>query len=200
MVMAIIKEMMMKQTIAWVCLCGTVIILGVILLFSRPGVAVGQVPTNTPGTQNQNQPVRPTFIPLKFQTPVPTPSDNRQVAVITVSIESNEDRIIKSATLDKTQLVHSDAPTMPEYGEWLVEITGAKGKLRYGMRDPRYRYIYDKNNKGIHDSEFAQNITVDIVVPLYDDSVNLQVQQVVIVDRDGQEILSANIEQIGLIQ
>jgi hypothetical protein len=147
---------------------------------------------------------QPTLIPASDLTPAPTPPDGREVALLTLAIASSEDGAIRGIQLERGQIIASYAPNVSNRpGEWTVEVVG-KETLRYGIQDLRRQNVYnnereqgtpDEREEGAHNAEVATSLTVDLVVPLYVDSENLEATEINIYDQEGNVIFTTPVDR-----
>jgi hypothetical protein len=180
----------------------TSVILIVIVVLVLVVVAFSQIlrPGNTEAQTNPNE-VKPTFVPAKDLTLAPTPPDNRQVAILTLAIQSDDSGKVREFQLEKGQIITSYAPNvLNRPGDWTVEVIGSNDKLRYGIQDPRKLDVFGPvENKGgenpAHSSEFATNITYDLIVPLYALDKDLGATEINIYDQDNNRIFSTPVDR-----
>lgn len=139
---------------------------------------------------------KPTLVPAELLTPAPTPEDGRQVAILTLVIESGEDGAVKGVQLELGRIINSYAPNVwGRPGEWTVELVGQE-KRQYGILDPRRLEYYD-SEKGQFAQEFQFHVVTDLVIPLYDDKLDLGVTTINIYDQLGNLIFSTEVDREG---
>src|SRR5574341_2655791 len=182
----------MNRQLSWAIVVGALAVLAIIALTLLPGRS---------GAQEQ---VRPTFVPIEVEQGAPTPEDDREVAALTLVVTSSQEGKLEGIELESGQILHSYAPNVLERpGQWTVEVIGANGELRYGVQDPRYLNVYGEpgnqepaeEGQPPHSSELLTSTTWDLVVPLYNNEVNLEATQINIYDQEGTLIFSTEVDR-----
>lgn len=75
----------------------------------------------------QENEAKPTLVPLKVQTPAPTPPDGREVAILTLVIKSGGEGKLEGIDLETARIIRSYAPNvLNRGGQWTVEVEGEK--------------------------------------------------------------------------
>jgi hypothetical protein len=142
---------------------------------------------------------KPTFVPAEALTPVPTPPDGRQVAILTLVVEG-EGEDLKGIQLERGQIVNSYAPNVANRpGEWTVEVIGERS-LRFGIDDPRRLHVYgsrEDQREQAHTTELVGSLNFDLVVPLYDLDTDLQAKEIRILDQEGNVIFNTEVDREG---
>jgi hypothetical protein len=156
--------------------------------------------TATAMTLNRPTPL-PTFIPAEGSIPAPTPPDDREIAVLSLSVISNADGAVESVQLEQARIVRSYAPSVLLLtGEWKVELIGRDSVLSYGIQDPR-RVEIALDSEDESDPPFVNVMNLDLswelVVPLYDGPDDLQVTEINIYDVSGDLIFSRRVDREG---
>lgn len=176
-----------KQTILLAAGLGVLVLAGAVLLFGSAAITA----------QNEVGP-KPTFVPADALTPVPTPPDGRQVAILTLVIESDAEGRLKGAQLERGRIVNSYAPNVAERpGEWTVEVVGERS-LRFGIEDPRRLHVYGEGEEQpdvAHASEMQTGVVVDLVVPLWDLDTDLQAKEIRILDQEGNVVFVTEVDR-----
>lgn len=178
---------MNRKLLIFVTLFGALVVVVALLLISSVGTTA----------QTEFGP-RPTFVPAGDLTPVPTPPDDRQVAILTLVV-SGDGEDLRGIQLERGQIINSYAPNVANRpGEWMVEVTG-DGSLSFGIEDPRRQHVYGEREQEeqAHMSEYAGNLAFDLVVPLYDLDRDLQAKEIRIFDAEGNEIFVTEIDREG---
>lgn len=169
------------------------LIIGILLLLAISVLALSLVSQAV--AQDQQ---KPTVVPADVLTPAETPSDKRDVAVLTFSIVSSEDGKLERLDLQKAQIIRSYAPNVLDRpGEWTIEVLGDE-KIVYGVQDPRQMNVYGLPNETTqvpHQTEFLREITWETVVPLYLFDRDINATEIHIYDRDGQLIFSTKVDR-----
>jgi hypothetical protein len=143
---------------------------------------------------------QPTIIPAKAQIPAPTPPDGRQVAVLTLSVNSNSDGKLEGIDLRQGHILTSYAPNVfNRPGEWTVELVSREQTtVRFGTQDPRRAEV---ENPGDEKSPFTYvvepNVTWELVIPLYDDAKDLNVEKINIYDQEGNQVFTTPVDRQG---
>lgn len=169
-----------------------IILLLAVLLFIF-GAALGE------GTGAQQEfGEQPTVVPADALTPVPTPRDDRQVAVLTLLVVSTEEGKVEGVKLIEAKTLNSFAPNVFGLsGAWTVELGGQR-TLRYGVPDPRLVHVEEESEKEEgappHSTFFETEVEWRLVVPLYDEEENLSVQTISIYDQDGNLVFAVEVE------
>lgn len=141
---------------------------------------------------------KPTFVPAEDLTPVPTPADGRQVAILTLVV-SGDGEDVRGLQLERGQIINSYAPNVANRpGEWMVEVTG-DGSLTFGIEDPRRQRMYGEkeDTEEAHITEYAGSLAFDLVVPLWDLDRDLQAKEIRIFDQEGNEIFVTEVDRDG---
>lgn len=178
---------MNRKQLIFLTVFGGVVLVAVLLLMSSVGTTA----------QTEFGP-RPTFVPAEDLTPVPTPPDDRQVAILTLVV-SGEGEDLRGIQLERGQIINSYAPNVANRpGEWIVEVTG-DGNLTFGIEDPRRQHVYGEREQEeqAHTSEMAGSLVFDLVVPLYDLDRDLQAKEIRIFDAEGNELFVTEIDREG---
>jgi len=141
---------------------------------------------------------KPTAVPAEFLTPVPTPPDAREVAILTLFITSSQDGKVEKAELQHARIVQGYAPNvLGRPGDWTVEVLGDE-KLVYGVVDPRRMDVSVEPNQpseAPHSTEFQTEVTWELVVPLYQFDRDLHATDINIFDESGNLIFTAKVDR-----
>ncbi|NPV67868.1 MAG: hypothetical protein HPY64_12030 [Anaerolineae bacterium] len=176
-----------KQTVLLTAGLGVLALVGVALLFGSAAITA----------QNEIGP-KPTFVPADGLTPAPTPPDGRQVAILTLVIESDPEGRLKGVQLERGRIINSYAPNVAERpGEWTVEVVGERS-LRFGIEDPRRLHVYggeDAQRDMAHTSEMQASAVVDLVVPLWNLDADLQAKEIRILDQEGNVVFVTEVDR-----
>ncbi len=176
-----------QQTFILAAVLGTVLLAGVVLLFGSAAITA----------QNEFGP-KPTLVPADSLIPAPTPPDGRQVAILTLAIQSGEDGALKGVQLERGRIINSYAPNVTNRpGEWTVEVVGERS-LRLGIDDPRRLHVYGgEREQGdvAHATELQASLAFDLVVPLWDMNTDLQAKEIRILDQEGNVIFRTEVDR-----
>jgi hypothetical protein len=147
---------------------------------------------------------KPTPIPADVLIPAPTPPDEREIAILSLRVISDEEGQLEAIELQQGRTLNSYAPNVLALsGPWTVELAGEEGTLRYGILDPRMVEIeggedYDMEAPYINIIE--TDIVWELVVPLYDGAKDLQVMQINIYDEKEALVFSTDVKGKGWMQ
>lgn len=143
----------------------------------------------------QDREAMPTLIPLKIQTPAPTPPDQREVAILTLVVKSDREGKLESIGLEKGVILRSYAPNvLDRTGTWTVVLAGEE-KFVYGILDPRWREAYPQKEGELFQSEYATEVVWELVVPLYLFDKDLNVETITIFDETGTRIFTTEVDR-----
>jgi len=79
-------------------------------------------------------------------------------------------------------------------GQWTIELVGRE-TLRFGTRDPRQISIYGDTEDAPHNTQLANDISWELVLPLHDESgQSLEVSQINIYDENSERLFTADID------
>lgn len=141
---------------------------------------------------------KPTVVPADFLTPVPTPPDAREVAILTLFITSSPDGKVEKVELQRGSIVQGYAPNVSERpGEWTVEVLGDE-KFSFGVGDPRRLDVSAEPNQPMeapHTTEFQTEVTWELVVPLYLFDQDLHATTINIYDQSGNLIFTTPVDR-----
>ena len=147
--------------------------------------------------QNQQ---KPTVVPAEILTPADTPSDTREIAILTLIIKSSDDGKFENVELQQGRIVRSFAPNvLNRSGDWTIEVVGDEG-LIYGVSDPRRMNVYGGENETPHETAFLTTVEWELVVPLYLFDKDLNAAEINIYDQDGQLIFSTIVDRDNWIR
>ncbi|GAB4573004.1 MAG: hypothetical protein Kow0077_14040 [Anaerolineae bacterium] len=168
---------------------GLAVLVGVLLVASTIGI----------GAQNEFGP-KPTFVPAEALTPVPTPDDGRQVAILTLVVEGEREDL-RGIQLERGRIITGYGPNVAgRPGEWTVIVSGER-ELTFGIEDPRRFHVYgegEEREQPAHSSEIVGSLVFDLVVPLHDvRGADLQAKEIRILDQSGNEIFVTEIDREG---
>lgn len=159
-------------------------------------------PEPTATALSQTRPISlPTFMPADALIPAPTPSDDREIAVLSLLVVSDPDGAVESVQLEQAHIIRSYAPSVLLLtGEWKVELIGRDSVVSYGIQDPR-RVEIALDSEDESDPPFMNMLNLDLswelVVPLYDGADDLQVTEIKIYDVSGDLIFSLRVDREG---
>jgi hypothetical protein len=138
---------------------------------------------------------KPTLIPPENKTPAPTPSDPREVAILTLIVKSGPDGQLDSIVLKEGLIINSYAPNVLERtGPWTVELVGDEA-LRYGILDPRWQEAFPGSEGDEFESEIKDEVVWDLVAPLYLFDRDLRIQTILIYDQSGARVFAADVDR-----
>ncbi len=141
---------------------------------------------------------KPTAVPAEFLTPVPTPPDSREVAILTLFITSSQDGKVEKFELQHVRIVQGYAPNiLGRPGDWTVEVLGDE-KLVFGVGDPRRVNVSAEPNQASeapHNTEFETEVTWELVVPLYQFDQDLHATDINVYDQSGNLIFSVKVDR-----
>lgn len=174
---------MNKKNIAWIAIG---VALAAILIVSI---------LNSPLQGGNNQ--KPTPLSAGDQMGAPTPEDDREIAVLTLAIHSSPDGKVESVELERARIIKSYAPNVfGRPGEWTIELVGREQTVTYAVLDPRYVEVENEPNA---ESPFTYIIEPsyewEVVIPLFDDGQDLQVQNINIYDSEGNQIFETVVDR-----
>jgi hypothetical protein len=146
--------------------------------------------------QSQAEGPKPTLIPLKVQIPAPTPPDSRQVAILTLHINSDSKGNIEAIKMEDARIIKSYAPNvLDRTGPWTVELLGEK-EIRFGVMDPRWQEAYlPKESEEVFQSEYATEVVWELVVPLYIYDKDIHVEKINLYDQQGELIFETTVNR-----
>lgn len=131
-------------------------------------------------------------------TPAPTPADDRQVAVLTLKVTSNEAGEVTGAVMVGGFVQAGFGPNvLNRPGAWTVSL-GSTGEevLRYGVPDPRLVRVEGGVGEEPHTSFVEPEVEFDLIVPLSDASGNaLSVTELRLLDQAGSLIFTAGLRE-----
>jgi hypothetical protein len=167
------------------------LVVGVLTLLTM-GAVVLELPLR-PATQGEGP--KPTLVPIEAQTPAPAPPDQREVAILTLVVESNPVGQIELITLEQGRILKSYAPNiLGRTGPWTVELLG-ETELRYGVRDPRWREVFPVDRDEPFQNEYATSVVWELVVPLYLFDEDLNVQVINLYDQAGNLVFETEVDR-----
>ncbi|MGH2538655.1 MAG: hypothetical protein ACRDHL_14800 [Candidatus Promineifilaceae bacterium] len=147
------------------------------------------------GSEAQQLRELPTVVPAQELTPAPTPADGRQVAILQLVVLSNADGRVEEVRLEKGQIVTAFAPNVfGRAGAWTVELVG-RTPMRFGVPDPREAHIEDGEEGAPHTTEILAEVSWELVVPLSDKGQPLGVEEIRILDQNGELIFSTPVDR-----
>ena len=167
--------------LATLVLASVVVIAGLSILFG--------------GADIQAQQPEPARIPVRPVAEVPTPPDERKVAIVTVRLLTvAPDKV--SGEVKDVRTVRSYAPNVfDKAGPWTVELVGSE-QIKYGVLDPRQVHIFDAGDKMAHGQELVRDVTWELVVPLFKDGQDLKVTLIKVFDQQGTLIFQTPPEDL----
>ena len=167
------------------------LITGVLALLAM-GAVVLELPLR-PAAQGEGP--KPTLVPIEALTPAPTPPDRREVAILTLVIESDPEGQIVLVALEQARILRSYAPDiLGRTGPWTVELLG-ETELRYGVRDPRWREVFPVDRDEPFQNEYATSVVWELVVPLYLFDEDLNVQVINLYDQVGNLVFETEVDR-----
>ncbi len=170
----------------WLFMLGILILAALGIVIGLPIRSVAQV----------REP-KPTLIPPQVQTPAPTPPDNREVAILTLIVQSNPEGELEQIALEHGRIIRSYAPNVfDRTGQWTVELLGSE-EMRFGVQDPRWRESFPTGERNQFESELVSDLLWELVVPLYYFEKDLGVEMIRIYDQRGEPIFSVEIDREG---
>lgn len=141
---------------------------------------------------------KPTPIPADAQTPAPTPEDSREVAILTLVINSTEEGKIEGVQLERGLIIQSFAPNVLGLpGEWTVELVGEEGTVPFGVLDPRHVEVENEQNaEQPYTYIYETSYVWELVVPLFDnEGKDLLVKEINIFDAEGNLIFNTPVDR-----
>jgi hypothetical protein len=143
----------------------------------------------------QENEAKPTLVPLKVQTPAPTPPDGREVAILTLVIKSGGEGKLEAIDLETARIIRSYAPNvLNRGGQWTVEVEGVEG-LRFGVQDPRWREAFPEKEGAPFENEILSQVVWELVVPLYLFDQDIQAQVINLYDEQGERIFTTEVDR-----
>ena len=151
--------------------------------------------------QTDAQPAReplPTFIPAADLTAPPSPSDDRQLLIVTLSTEARDDGSIVATTLEQVQILRTYAPNVFERpGSWTARLRtdgagecGDEGVICYGIDDPRLVEVENTSGEPPYQYVIEPQIEWQLFVPLYDGATELGITGIDVLDENGAVVIS----------
>ncbi|MCC6614012.1 MAG: hypothetical protein IT320_11090 [Anaerolineae bacterium] len=141
--------------------------------------------------------IPPTMIPAEAGFTVPTPADGREIAILTIHLESNAAGDVERAELSDARIVQGYAPNVfaQQGGDWKVELLGNESASFFAL-DPRRAELEivgatEADNPTTY--EVAPDIEWQLVVPLYRDGKPLDINGVRVLDAEGNTVFSTDI-------
>jgi hypothetical protein len=167
------------------------LVTGVLALLAM-AAAVSGLPLR-PAAQGEGP--KPTLVPIEALTPAPTPPDRREVAILTLVIESDPEGQIVLVAMEQARILRSYAPNVVNRtGPWTVELLG-ETELRYGVQDPRWREVFPVDRDEPFQNEYAASVVWELVVPLYLFDRDLNVQAINLYDQMGNLIFATEVDR-----
>lgn len=164
---------------------------GVFILLAVAVIASASAPR--PAAQDEEP--KPTLVPLRVQIPAPTPPDPREVAILTLVINSDLDGRIERIALEQARILRSYAPNvLNRTGPWTVELVGEE-EIRYGVADPRWHEVFPIEEGEPFQSEYATEVVWELVAPLYLFDKDLNVQAINLYDETGDRIFTTEVDR-----
>lgn len=156
------------------------------------GAACAQI-----GAQTEREPL-PTLIPADDLTAPPSPADDRQLLVVTLSTESRDDGSIASTTLEQVQVLQTYAPNVSQRpATWTARLRtdgagecGDEGIICYGIDDPRLVEIENPSGDPPYQYVVEPRIEWQLFVPLYEGGTALGVSGIDVLDENGAIVIS----------
>jgi len=147
---------------------------------------------------------KPTPIPADVLIPAPTPPDEREIAILSLRVISDEEGQLETIELQQGRTLNSYAPNVLALsGPWTVELAGEEGTVRYGILDPRMVEV-EGGEEFDMEAPYSNIIETDfvweLVVPLYDGAKDLQVQQIKIFDENKKLVFITYYSDEGWMQ
>jgi hypothetical protein len=127
-------------------------------------------------------------------TPAPTPADDRRVAVLTLTVTSNEAGEVVSVVMADGQIRPGYGPNvLGRPGAWNVSLSAtAEEVLRFGIPDPRLVRVEGGAGDTPHTSAFLTEVEFEVILPLADALGNdLGVSEVRLLDQSGNLLFVA---------
>lgn len=147
---------------------------------------------------------KPTPIPADVYIRAPDPPDGREIAILSLSVISDEEGQLEVIELLQGRTLNSYAPhVLALSGPWTVELAGEEGTVEYGILDPRMVEIEGGEE---YDMEAPYSYIVEtdfvweLVVPLYDGAKDLQVLQINIYDEEKKLVFSTDVNGEGWME
>jgi hypothetical protein len=184
----------MKRYIAGSLVLAVVLAAVLALWSGAAGQAQAQPTAVPPGAEPGR---KPTMIPVKEERPVPKLPDRREVALLTLIIESSDNGDVKSVKLERAKIIQSYAPNvLGRAGQWTVEVAGEKKTVSFGVIDPRLLRIYERGERKVpHTTQLQTKAVWELVVPLWDNDQDLGAREIRIVDENKRELFKTRVER-----
>ena len=135
-------------------------------------------------------------------TPAPTPADDRQIAVLTLHVVSNETGDVLGVEMVEGRQVAGYGPNVANRpGPWTVLLTASGSQaLRYGIQDPRLARVESQDPSAPHGTLLEADITFELVVPLATaEGEPLAVDVIRILDHSGRLIFGAGLRDREIV-
>ncbi|MEX1247797.1 MAG: hypothetical protein WEA61_04900 [Anaerolineales bacterium] len=126
-------------------------------------------------------------------TEAPQPPDARSVASLELVVSSNELGFVEIVELMGFSIANSYAPNVFDTsGPWSVELYTAAPELirEYNIQDPREVHVEEDEGEVPHGTFNQPMVEWTLVIPLFDDEVDLNVEAILIRDENGDIIFA----------
>lgn len=140
---------------------------------------------------------KPTPMSARELTPAPTPEDEREIAILNLVINSSQEGKVESVTLERGRIVKGYAPNVfGQTGDWTVELVGKEKTVSYGVLDPRHVEVENEQNaEQPFTYIYVPSYEWELVVPLYEDGKDMQIEVIKIYDTEGNQIFETNVDR-----
>jgi hypothetical protein len=145
---------------------------------------------------------RPPGISAAALTPAPTPADDRRVAVLTLTVTSDEAGQVVSVVMADGLIRPGYGPNVLDRpGAWTVSLRStAEEVLRFGIPDPRLVRVEGGAGDSPHTSVFLTEAEFEVTLPLADAVGNdLSVSEVRLLDQTGNLIFVAALRGVEIV-
>ena len=100
-------------------------------------------------------------------------------------------------TLERGRIVQGYAPNvLGMSGDWTVELVGKEETVTYGVLDPRHVEVENEENaEQPFTYIYLPNYRWELVVPLFDDGQDMQIETIRIYDTEGNQIFESIVDR-----
>ncbi len=157
-------------------------------------LGIGSQTLSSVEAQEKFQP--PTPVPASAMTPAPKPGDDRQIAILNLTVFTSAEGQIENITLDKGRIIYGYAPNVFGIaGQWTIELVG-KQVYHFKTSDPRQVHVLDGNEEVPHSTFILTGkFPWELVVPLYSKAIDLGIVTINIYDENDQLIYSTPVNR-----
>lgn len=139
----------------------------------------------------------PTMIPAKEEISAPIPKDNREVAILKLDIQADDNGKVTSVKLKGGVIKKSYAPNVvfDRTGPWTILLVSDNEKIQFGVLNPLFVEMEGEKLEDKWTGFYVTQITWSLVVPLFRNEKDLQVKEIKIF-QENQEIYSVLVSEL----